>query len=149
MGKLAEGNIRIYGLYEWGNGWLPGMKELWNEFWLKKTEKHSEYVCVAYTESRSFGKQFYLVGIGMSIYLHPMSTSLFVQSMNSAEQNNLKDDMEHIAEYLTELQDFYGAKGVKISWDIAWRVKKADYNGIDFSSYVPDLNNEKFLIESK
>lgn len=149
MGKIATGNIGIGGLYEWDSGWTRDKADLWNDFWLSESYNHNNRIGVAYTESDSFGKQFYLVGNGVSVYLHPMQTSFTFESSNSAETNNFTLDIDGVKGYLDKLKSFMENNGVKTTWAIEWSVLKAKYAGINNKSYVPDFDGKVFRYESE
>lgn len=145
MGKLAIGVIGINGLYEWGSGWDSKTSSLWDDFWLGEELDKNEWVVVTHSES-FHGKQFYLVGCGVSVYLHPMSTNFTFETSNSAESEKLETDIKAIAKYLDAMKKYFSKKGYEVSWSISWSVLKAEYEGFHNVKYVPDFDNERFRL---
>lgn len=152
MGKIARGNIGIGYLYEWGDGWLSStLANAWDEFWSSKVGQTKGNVLVACSSSRAFGNQYYLVGLGLSVYLHPMQTSFIFETSNSAETCNLDMEIDWVAEILDELKTFYQEKyDHYINWAISWNVLKCDYSkGLNNYSYVMDFDGKEFTKRSK
>lgn len=109
---------KFNGIYEWGDGWISGKKEKWDEYLSNLKNSHWKY----FRLNEPTHSTDYLIAIDNVIFLHPLSFSAvmtYIPGMSiydKADVDELYNICKELAEYCGGTFTMEVSKWEKVSY---------------------------------
>lgn len=130
MGKICNIQIRIDGIYGWGEGYYSSeLAHAWDNFWKEHDGKvftgkwHSNI-------SKEYYSAPYLWGLYGSLHCHPMEITGILHTSNSAETETFQYQRKELLE-ITKLLATYVKEqtGVEVTYQLLYNVQDEPFHG--------------------
>lgn len=131
MGKICEIQVRIEGIYGWGDGYLSSeLAHAWDNFWRENEGKLLSRWHVGLEKDHSWGDTPYLWGLYGSLHCHPMELTGVLHTSNCAESEEFQYQRKELLEIAGKLAEYVKEKtGKEITYQLLYNVQDNPFKG--------------------